>query len=295
MAAKKRGAAGDGVGGAQDTEVLRAAISRAVGKQFQAAPPSAPSSEEEASEEEEAEEAAGGGSEDGAGDAPASASGAPDAAAAAAERAEVAALLAAENVKVLSPEERERLTLLDALTGIPRADDTLLHAVPMCGPYSAMSNFKFKVKLIPGARRSAARRPPPAAACRRRLLPCDRCRAPAAATASLTRFGPLPLLLLAPRAGTVKKGKAAKQAAELLSRLPEASARERELLKAVPDAETINTLVGTVKLSVAGLQKLKTAEKQARKANRQAVLAGAGAAAAGGGGGGGGPAGAGGE
>jgi len=282
MAAKKRGAAGDGVGGAQDTEVLRAAISRAVGKQFQAAPPSAPpsSSEEEEASEEEAEEA--GGSED---DAAPAASGAPDDAAAAAERAEVAALLAAENVKVLSAEERERLTLLDALTGIPRADDTLLYAVPMCGPYSAMSNFKFKVKLIPGASRS-----PPAARRHCRATPRDGCsvqqRCPL--TRALAPRTPLPSnVARRARAGTVKKGKAAKQAAELLSRAPEAAPRERELLKAVPDAETINTLVGTVKLSVAGLQKLKTAEKAARKASRQAVLAGAAGGAGGGGAGGG--------
>jgi hypothetical protein len=29
-------------------------------------------------------------------------------------------------------------------------DDTLLYALPVCGPYVALKNFKFKVKLLPG-------------------------------------------------------------------------------------------------------------------------------------------------
>ena len=40
--------------------------------------------------------------------------------------------------------------MLDSLTGLPRADDTLLFAVPVCGPYAALQNYKFKVKLTPG-------------------------------------------------------------------------------------------------------------------------------------------------
>lgn len=50
----------------------------------------------------------------------------------------------------LPDEERDRLTELDALTGVPRADDILLYAVPMCGPYTALQGCKFKVKLTPG-------------------------------------------------------------------------------------------------------------------------------------------------
>jgi hypothetical protein len=44
-------------------------------------------------------------------------------------------------------------------------------------------------------------------------------------------------------AGTLKKGKVARQALELLSRAAEASPRERELLKAVPEMDMINALV----------------------------------------------------
>lgn len=63
---------------------------------------------------------------------------------------EISAILADENVVELGDEERERLTVLDSLTGMPRLEDLLLGAVPMCGPYSAMSNWKMKVKVTPG-------------------------------------------------------------------------------------------------------------------------------------------------
>lgn len=48
-------------------------------------------------------------------------------------------------------DKSEDLDLLDSLTGIPLPDDILLFCVPVCGPYSAMNNFKYKVKLTPGS------------------------------------------------------------------------------------------------------------------------------------------------
>ena len=42
---------------------------------------------------------------------------------------------------------------VDQLTGCPVLEDTLLYAVPMCGPYSTFNNFKFKVKLTPGTQK----------------------------------------------------------------------------------------------------------------------------------------------
>ena len=39
---------------------------------------------------------------------------------------------------------------IDELTGRPLPEDELLFALPVCAPYSALSQFKFKVKLIPG-------------------------------------------------------------------------------------------------------------------------------------------------
>jgi hypothetical protein len=139
-----------------------------------------------------------------------------------AERAEISALLAEENVAELPYDGGDAaaalLKELDSLTGCPRADDVLMYAVPVCGPYAALANYKFKVKLTPG---------------------------------------------------TLKKGKAAKQAVELLVRGGEVLPRERDLMRAVPDAEVVACMVGTVKISASGLQQLKLASKKAKKAAAQ--------------------------
>ncbi|GLI62598.1 hypothetical protein VaNZ11_005137 [Volvox africanus] len=142
-----------------------------------------------------------------------------------AERAEIAALLAEENVEVpLADEDAARLSVLDSLTGLPRPEDLLLYAVPVCGPYNAIQSYKFKVKVTPG---------------------------------------------------TVKKGKAARQAIELLIRGLDVAPRERDVMKAVPEMEAINALVGPgVKLSMPGLQKLKADDKKTKKARAQARVAG---------------------
>ncbi|KAK4318882.1 hypothetical protein Pmani_010146 [Petrolisthes manimaculis] len=42
------------------------------------------------------------------------------------------------------------LNILNALTHIPCAEDEVLYAVPVCAPYTTMSNYRFKVKLTPG-------------------------------------------------------------------------------------------------------------------------------------------------
>uniref|UniRef100_A0A6G1SM14 Nuclear export mediator factor Nemf n=1 Tax=Aceria tosichella TaxID=561515 RepID=A0A6G1SM14_9ACAR len=41
--------------------------------------------------------------------------------------------------------------LIDTLTESPTAEDVLLYSIPMCGPYSALQSFKYKVKVVPGA------------------------------------------------------------------------------------------------------------------------------------------------
>lgn len=54
----------------------------------------------------------------------------------------------------------------------------------------------------------------------------------------------------------------------MLVRAPECSAREKELLKAVPDTDLTLAMIGNVKVAVAGLQKLKTAQRKAAKGGR---------------------------
>ena len=42
------------------------------------------------------------------------------------------------------------MTYLDALTGALFDSDVLSFAIPVCAPYSALSAYKYKVKLVPG-------------------------------------------------------------------------------------------------------------------------------------------------
>ena len=55
------------------------------------------------------------------------------------------------------------------------------------------------------------------------------------------------------------------QAVELLSRQADIPAREKELIKAVPDMDMINAFVGTVKLSMPGLVKIKQDVRKSKK------------------------------
>ncbi|XP_043930219.1 nuclear export mediator factor NEMF [Protopterus annectens] len=56
-----------------------------------------------------------------------------------------------QDLEQKGPEEGENL--LDSLTGQPHSEDILLFAVPVCAPYTAMTNYKFKVKLTPGTQK----------------------------------------------------------------------------------------------------------------------------------------------
>ncbi|NXJ85417.1 NEMF factor, partial [Trogon melanurus] len=51
------------------------------------------------------------------------------------------------------PGAEEGEALLDSLTGQPHPEDILLFAVPICAPYTAMTNYKYKVKLTPGTQK----------------------------------------------------------------------------------------------------------------------------------------------
>ena len=42
------------------------------------------------------------------------------------------------------------LGLIRQLTGLPAAPDTLLYAVPVVAPYSALGSYKYRAKLTPG-------------------------------------------------------------------------------------------------------------------------------------------------
>ncbi|XP_061117137.1 ribosome quality control complex subunit NEMF-like [Conger conger] len=52
-----------------------------------------------------------------------------------------------------NPGAEEGENLLVSLTGQPHSEDLLLFAVPVCAPYTALTNYKHKVKLTPGTQK----------------------------------------------------------------------------------------------------------------------------------------------
>ncbi|XP_073683210.1 ribosome quality control complex subunit NEMF [Garra rufa] len=58
-----------------------------------------------------------------------------------------------ETEDVDNPAAEDAENILDSLTGLPHPDDVLMFAVPVCAPYMALSNYKYKVKLTPGAQK----------------------------------------------------------------------------------------------------------------------------------------------
>lgn len=65
--------------------------------------------------------------------------------------------------------------------------------------------------------------------------------------------------------GTLKKGKAVKQAIEVFTRSKECSALEKGLMRGLTDPEMVAIMIGDVKLSTPGLQKVQRGQKQEKK------------------------------
>lgn len=55
------------------------------------------------------------------------------------------------------------------------------------------------------------------------------------------------------------------QAIELLTRSGDMAAREKELIKGIPEQETISAIIGSIKISMPGLQKFKNKMKSEKK------------------------------
>ncbi|KAL5849225.1 hypothetical protein ACOSQ4_007238 [Xanthoceras sorbifolium] len=121
-----------------------------------------------------------------------------------------------DDIHEIGEEEKGKLNDVDYLTGNPLPSDILLYTVPVCGPYSAVQSYKYRVKIIPG---------------------------------------------------TAKKGKAAKTAMNLFSHMPEATTREKELMKACTDPELVAAIIGNVKVTAPGLTQLKQKQKKGKKSN----------------------------
>lgn len=66
------------------------------------------------------------------------------------ERHEVMRLMEEEGILELSKLEQESITTLDMLTAIPTAQDVVQYALPVCAPYGALQNYRYRAKLMPG-------------------------------------------------------------------------------------------------------------------------------------------------
>lgn len=102
---------------------------------------------------------------------------------------------------------------MDKLTGCPEADDCVLFGMPICAPYTAISNFKFKVKLVPGP---------------------------------------------------MKRGKAGKSAQAMFIQQPDATAREKELIRLASDNQLSLQMLAKVKLVSGQLDKKATKGKKSK-------------------------------
>jgi len=68
------------------------------------------------------------------------------------EKIEWKGILTAEGIahEEIDIDEIDDTTTLGKLTGKPDIKDSLLHAVPICAPYQTLSQYKYRVKLVPG-------------------------------------------------------------------------------------------------------------------------------------------------
>lgn len=67
------------------------------------------------------------------------------------EHEEMRRLARDEGIEELDDDERAEMTALDAFVGTPLPGDELLAAIPVCAPWAALGNYKYRVKLQPGS------------------------------------------------------------------------------------------------------------------------------------------------
>lgn len=115
------------------------------------------------------------------------------------------------------------LSVLDSMTPNPLPEDIIHFAIPVCAPYTSLQKYKYKVKLTPGTLKRGK--------------------------GKLYQWIPHVkdhLLILHPIA--------LKQAQSVFLNSSESTAREKELIKSVPDMEAINTMMSKVKVSAPNLE-----------------------------------------
>ncbi|KAJ2071804.1 hypothetical protein GGI16_009104, partial [Coemansia sp. S142-1] len=114
----------------------------------------------------------------------------------------------------------EQLSVLDTLTSAPLPGDNLGFAIPVCAPYSTLSQYRYRVKLIPGAMKKGK-------SCKMALTVT---LATADANKPRSTFSHDP------------------EEADRLEMAAILANREKELMKAVPESELIMQMLGKAKV-----------------------------------------------
>ncbi|KAJ2137165.1 hypothetical protein GGH17_001671, partial [Coemansia sp. RSA 788] len=131
----------------------------------------------------------------------------------------------------------EHLNVLDTLTASPLPDDNLSFAIPVCAPYTSLSSYKYRVKLVPGTMKKGK-------ACK------------------------MALTVMLAAADSNKPRSVYSQDANEAERLELETIlanREKTLMKAVPEAEMIAQMLGKVKVTAPNMESIKQKSKAAAK------------------------------
>ncbi|KAJ2802630.1 hypothetical protein H4R20_003208 [Coemansia guatemalensis] len=136
----------------------------------------------------------------------------------------------------------EQLGVLDTLTSAPMAGDNLSFAIPVCAPYPALSQYKYRVKLVPGTMKKGKA--------------CKMAQTVVLAAADSNR----------PRTTTSSDAREADRL-ELETILAN---REKALMKSVPETDMILQMLGKVKVTAPNMESIKQKSKQAAKSRAKA-------------------------
>ncbi|KAJ1756435.1 hypothetical protein LPJ69_004774, partial [Coemansia sp. RSA 1752] len=131
----------------------------------------------------------------------------------------------------------EHLNVLDTLTASPLPDDNLSFAIPVCAPYTSLSSYKYRVKLVPGTMKKGK-------ACK------------------------MALTVMLAAADSNKPRSVHSQDANEAERLELETIlanREKTLMKAVPETEMIAQMLGKVKVTAPNMESIKQKSKAAAK------------------------------
>ncbi|KND01393.1 uncharacterized protein SPPG_03204, partial [Spizellomyces punctatus DAOM BR117] len=148
----------------------------------------------------------------------------------ASDSAELRRMLEEENVAFL-PEEESNLTFLDSLTGQPHPADILLHAIPVCAPWSALQRYKYKVKLLPGSLKKG--------------------KATKSAVSAFVAIATDEESRAVSKRGRGRGGETNSvedNDGEEQNSIVDAAKRQKDLIKAIPEMELINSMLGKVKV-----------------------------------------------